>query len=391
MPREPTDIELRIREEEVVSLLQQMVRIPSHMDAENGERRIAELLAAYFRKHDISSRIEPVGKGVNIFAMIGRATTSSPSMMFNGHLDTVPPGNMVVSPFEGGVKDGVLYGRGACDMKGGLASMATALVALKRSKDTINGTLLFAGVSGEESGSPGTRRIVQKGPRTDCAIVGEPTHLKIAAASQGMVYARIVVKGKAAHGSAPWKGINAIDKATKIVTCMNKSLPRVLKTKRHILLGPPSYNIGVMRAGTQPNIVPDQCVMMIDRRIIPGERLDELKREFEAIVEEAKKDDPDINADVSIDGVIMPTLDTPIDATFVKCLSATTEEVLGKSELIGLSGSTDGNLLSEGGISSVVFGPGDLEKAHSADECVDLEEVIEAAEIYAHTALRYLS
>jgi acetylornithine deacetylase/succinyl-diaminopimelate desuccinylase-like protein len=341
-------VDSSIHENEVISLLEEIVRVPSYIGVKDGERKVAQILASYFESNGIESNIEAVGAGVNILASLGAGIEGAPSMMLNGHLDTVPTGNMSIPPFEAMVREGILYGRGACDMKGGLASMASALVALKRSQLNIEGTLLFAGVSGEESGSPGTRRIVQKGPRTDCAIVGEPTHLKIGGASQGMVYARIVVKGKAAHGSAPWKGINAIEKATKIVACMNKSLPRVLKSKRHMLLGSPSYNLGVMRAGTQPNIVPDQCI-------------------------------------------IMPAMDTPIDATFVKCLSRAAEEVRGKSELVGLSGSTDGNLLSEGGVPSVVFGPGDLEKAHSADECVDLEEVIDAAEIYARTALRYLS
>jgi acetylornithine deacetylase/succinyl-diaminopimelate desuccinylase family protein len=384
-------VDSNIRENEVISLLREIVKVPSSIGIEDGERKVAQIIASYFRSNGIESNIEAVGAGVNIFASVGAGIEGVPSMMLNGHLDTVPAGNMSVPPFEAMAKEGILYGRGACDMKGGLASMAAALVALKRSQVNINGTVLFAGVSGEESGSPGTRRIVQKGPRTDCAIVGEPTRLKIALASQGMVYARIVVKGKAAHGSAPWKGINAIEKATKIVACMNKSLPRVLNTKRHKLLGSPSYNIGVMRAGTQPNIVPDQCFMMIDRRIIPGERTDELKREFEMIVEEAKKDDPDVNADVTIDGVIMPPMNTPIDARFAKCLIRAVEEVHGKPELVGLSGSTDGNLLSEGGVPSLVFGPGDFDKAHSANESINLEEVVKATKIYAHTALTYLS
>nr|MDO8133638.1 M20 family metallopeptidase [Candidatus Njordarchaeum guaymaensis] len=380
-----------IKEDEVISLLREIVRVPSHIGVKDGERKVAQILASHFRTNGIESQIEAVGAGANIFARVGTAGEGVPSIMFNGHLDTVPVGNMSVPPLEALVKGGVLYGRGACDMKGGVAAMACALVALKRSGVKLKGTLIFAGVSGEESGSPGTRRIVQRGPKADCAIVGEPTELKIAPTSKGMAIVRVTVRGITAHGSAPHEGVNSIQKATKIVSKMNEEFPRLYDAKAHHLLGPPTLNIGVIRAGTQPNIVPDQCVMMIDRRTLPRETPDDLKAEFESVIASAKKDDSKVDADVNIDGIVLPAMDTPPDAPFVRCLREAVDEIYCKAEFIGLSGSTDGALLSTGGVPSVVLGPGEMNKAHSAEECVNLEEVIKATKIYAYTALRYLS
>jgi acetylornithine deacetylase/succinyl-diaminopimelate desuccinylase-like protein len=131
--------------------------------------------------------------------------------------------------------------------------------------------------------------------------------------------------------------------------------------------------------------------MMIDRRILPGETPDNLKAEFDKVIATARKEDSEVDADVHVDGIVLPVMDTPSDTPFVRCLREAVDEVCGESELIGLCGSTDGALLSAGGVPSVVFGPGDLEKAHSADERVELNEVIEATKVYAYTALRYLS
>lgn len=380
-----------IKEEEVISLLREIVRVPSYIGVKDGERKVAQILASYFRKNGIGSQMEAVGAGANIFARVGTASAGVPSIMFNGHLDTVPVGNMSVPPHEALVEGGVLYGRGACDMKGGVTAMACALVALKRSGVKLKGTVIFAGVSGEESGNAGTRRIVQRGPRAECAIVGEPTELKIAPASKGMAIVRVTVKGKTGHGSAPCEGVNSIEKATKIVARMHEELPKLYNAKAHPLLGSPTFSIGVIRAGTQPNIVPDQCVMMIDRRTLPGETPNDLKAEFERVIASTKKEDSKVDADINIDGIVLPVMDTPLDAPFIKCLREAVDEIHGKVALIGLSGSTDGALLSFGGIPTVVFGPGDMNKAHSEDECVNLAEVIKAAKIYAFTSMKYLS
>nr|MDO8097605.1 peptidase dimerization domain-containing protein [Candidatus Njordarchaeota archaeon] len=170
-----------------------------------------------------------------------------------------------------------------------------------------------------------------------------------------MTLIRVMVRGRTAHGSAAHEGVNSIEKAMKIVSKMNRQLPRLHDAKAHPLLGPPTFNIGVIRAGTQPIIVPDQCVMLIDRRTLPGETPDDLKAECDKVIAATKIEDSKVDADVNVDGIVLSVMDTPSDAPFVKCLGEVVDEVCGKPEFVGLCGSTDGALLSAGGVPSVVF------------------------------------
>ncbi|MFB0559863.1 MAG: M20 family metallopeptidase [Candidatus Lokiarchaeia archaeon] len=383
-------VEREIVEDEIISLTRELIKIPSYVEVEDGERRVAECLEAFFRDNGLSPEIREIESGVNIIVSFDDIDASSPSLMFNGHLDTVPVENMTIPPFEAEIRDGKLYGRGSCDMKGGLASMAAALVALKRAEVKLKGGLVFAGVSTEEAGSWGTREIIRSGPLTDCVIVGEPTNLEIVSASKGITLAIIDIMGKAAHGSSPELGVNAIYKAMKLVQKVRDELPKIFQKKKHPVLGSPTFNLGTIKGGERFNIVPDKCNLVFDRRMIPGETGDEVTSEFQEIINSIKKEDAEFDATLQM-VMGLPPMDTPIDLPFIKCLDEAVEHVFGQTNYAGIAGSTDAALFSQHGIPSIVFGPGHLSKAHTSDEYIEISQLKKAAEIYAITALKFLS
>ncbi|MFB0559722.1 MAG: M20 family metallopeptidase [Candidatus Lokiarchaeia archaeon] len=379
-----------LKEDEVIGLTQELVSIPSSKDVKGGERRIAEALASFFEKHGISSEIQRVGLGANIIARIGDPE-ASPTLILNGHLDTILATNMTIPPYEPTIKEGKLYGRGSCDMKAALAAMGAALAALNDAGVELKGSLLFTGVSGEETGSAGMRRIVERGPTADCAIVGEPTNLIITHGGYGITFATITVKGKAAHGSTPHEGINAIEKAAKLIVRMREKLPKIYAKRADPVVGPPTYNVGIIKSGTQPNIVPDKCTLVIDREVVPGETLEQMIADFQEIIDEIREEDSELDATLSIPAVDLQPLKTSIDQPFVKHLAQATQQILGSFEYTGRCGSTDASILAEAGIPSVIFGPGEIKVAHSEVEYVDVEQVVNSAKIYTLTALNYLT
>ncbi|MBS7279994.1 MAG: M20 family metallopeptidase [Candidatus Freyarchaeota archaeon] len=382
-------VEKEIAEEEVVSLVRELIKIPSYAEVKDGEKRVADYLANFFRENGLSPEIRKVGNGVNIIVSFGAVEDNSPSLMFNGHLDTVPAENMTIPPFDAEIREGKIYGRGACDMKGGLGSMAMALVALKRAGVKLRGRLVFTGVSSEEAGSWGTKEIVNSGPQTDCVIVGEPTNLEIVSASKGIILAIIDVVGKAAHGSTPELGINAIYKAVKLIQKVQEELPKIFEKKRHPLLGSPTFNLGTIRGGERFNIVPEKCNLVFDRRVLPGESTEEITREFQEIIQSLKREDNEFDAKLQM-LMGLPPMDTPLELPFIKCLGEAVKQVIGRIVYSGIPGATDASIFSQHGIPGIVFGPGRLSKAHTRDEYVEISQLKQATKIYALTALKYL-
>jgi succinyl-diaminopimelate desuccinylase len=208
----------QITEAEVVALTQQLVRIESYFGVPNVETAVAKYISSFLKAEAIDSEIKEIFDGrSNVYgSLLGQKT--GPTLLFCGHIDTVPPNNMEIEPFNAYIEDGKIYGRGAADMKGGVAAMLLAMAAIKRAGVKLKGAIKFAGVVGEESPntSEGARALVAEGKVADMAIVGEATNLDIAAAHKGMEWLKVEVKGKAAHGSVPDKGVNAIVKAAQI-------------------------------------------------------------------------------------------------------------------------------------------------------------------------------
>ena len=380
-----------IDKEELIDLIKNLIIIPSHKLTEGQERQLGRFLADTLAKEGIEVHLQEVeDHRENVIGMI-KGTGSAQSLMLNGHLDTVPPLGMP-EPFIPRIMDGRLYGRGAADMKAGLGAMAYTLIVIQRAKIRLQGTLLLAGVVGEESGGIGTAFLARNGPRADMAIVGEPTDLDIVIAHKGTEWLEITVKGKAAHGSVPQEGVNAITRATKVIQAIQERLIPKLQERQHELLNPPTINIGVIRGGEQPNIVPDECKLQLDRRWLPTETLENVIGELQHILAELEESDPQFSVTLrrmeATSIVPHHPLETPATHPLVQTMREVLRELGVDTSLRGVDYWTDGASLSRAGIPTVVFGPGSITQAHSDEEFVELDSVLIAARAYILTALR---
>ncbi|MFP4647054.1 MAG: M20 family metallopeptidase [Candidatus Acetothermia bacterium] len=391
MIEEHKDVVQNVEEEEILALVEEMVKIPSHQNVEDEEKELAHFLRDRLEAAGIETELQEVADNrANVFGRVGQGGPGK-TLMLNGHMDTVPPGNMS-GPFTPRRKNGRLYGRGAVDMKGALGAMVYAAEIIQESGIDLDGQVLIAGVVGEESGSPGTHYITEHGPRADLAVVGEPTELKVGVAHKGIEWLRIEVEGKSAHASVPHEGINAVYRATEVVQALRKKLIPLLEEKHDELLGAPTFNVGVIRGGSYPNIVPDQCRLEIDRRWIPGESLSSIYREVEQILDDLSDDLPEFKFSMEqmeeVGNFTHTPLDTDPDHPLVKTCQAILEDLGRDITVSGVTYWSDAALLSDGAdIPSVVLGPGSIDQAHGPQEYVNIEQLSEAVKVYLLLAL----
>jgi acetylornithine deacetylase/succinyl-diaminopimelate desuccinylase-like protein len=283
------------------------------------------------------------------------------------HMDTVGVANP--TQFRPVRRGGRLHGRGACDTKGSVAVMLAALLAVARKQSRPAQTeIILAALVDEESMQAGSRQLARSALRADLAIVGEPTDLQLVTAHKGDLWLELSTRGRAAHGARPELGDNAIHHMADVVKLLETKYAAELRRRRHRLLGHPTINVGMIHGGRQPNIVPDQCAIRIDRRTIPGEKDADVKREIIAFLRrhgqtvelsDTKVDEP------------APPLETPIDHPLVKEFLAAN----GQRQPGGVDFFTDAGVLAAAGIPSVVFGPGNIAQAHTADEWVEIKQL----------------
>jgi acetylornithine deacetylase/succinyl-diaminopimelate desuccinylase len=363
---------------ELVAEAARLIAIEGHEDHTGQERAVAEYLASRLRGCGASVEWQPVGTSgrANVIARL-RGSRPGPVLMFNAHLDTVPPYGMTL---DAHVREGRLVGRGAADMKGALAAMIAAASRVAEAGD-FAGELMITGVAGEENGSPGTRTLVAGGIRADFAIVGEPTMMRVGRAHKGAMWARATFHGVATHGSVPQNGVNAVYHAARFVTAVETRLAPALARHTHPLLGPATVNVGVIAGGDRPPMVPARCVVELDRRWLPGEDHDAVLGEIQALAPAATVEEMAGTA-----GFVHAPLDCPQDDPYLLLLC----EVAG-GEPVGLQFWTDAALLAAHGTPAVVCGPGDIAQAHSLDEWVAVDQLERAAEVYFGIAARMLS
>jgi succinyl-diaminopimelate desuccinylase len=319
----------------------------------------------------------------SVLAALGSG--DGPTLAWNGHLDTVPAGSpdtWSVDPFAGEVVDGRLVGRGACDMKGPVAAALAAAAALRRLDAPLGGTLTFHLVADEEhSGVHGTRVLLEAGLlREDMAIVGEPSELALGLAERGGAWVMATAHGRAAHGSQPHRGVNAITSMARFLL----RLPEVLPDLEHPLCGRPTVNAALIEGGSAPNVVPDRCTLDIDRRIVPGERDPAaVLAPFLALAEGLRSADPAVDIRAEIYDWIEAS-ETPADAAVADAIRRAGEAELGVQPAdAGFTGITDARFyINDASIPTVIFGPGSLSVAHTADESIDLDELVTGARIY---------
>jgi acetylornithine deacetylase/succinyl-diaminopimelate desuccinylase family protein len=351
-------------------LLRDLIALPSvnpaflpANDPRAGEKRLGEFLAQAAHRGGLDVEWQEVFP--NRSNLIGRLLPSGKvrqRILLAPHMDTV--GVSSDDQFKPVSKNGRLSGRGACDTKGSVAVMFSALLELARAKQRLTSTeIVFAALVDEESGQAGSRFLARSGFKADLAIVGEPTNLQIVTAHKGDLWLQLETRGKAAHGARPELGRNAVHLMAKIVDLLETEYARQLRRRRHRLLRHATINVGTISGGRQPNIVPDRCTIRIDRRTIPGENDPAVKREIlsfirrhglSATMTDTKNDEP------------APPMETnprlPLVQQLLRCAR--------QKKPVGVDFFSDAGVLAAAGIPSVVFGPGDIAQAHTSDEWV---------------------
>jgi acetylornithine deacetylase/succinyl-diaminopimelate desuccinylase-like protein len=337
---------------------------PGHKRA--GEQNIAEFLATVGAKAGLDVELQPVQPGrPNLIARLGPRGTVRQRILLAPHLDTIDAAEDHFMPVT---RKGRLHGRGACDTKGSVTAMFTALCELahgnRRPAET---EIIFAGLADEEYAHSGSQALVASGIKADLAIVGEPTRLAVVTAHKGCVWIRLTTHGKAAHGSAPQLGKNAIHAMAPVIAALETQYQAQLARRKHPLLGSPTANIGVIAGGTQPNIVPDECHIDIDRRTLPGETEATVSEEISSLLRDNK-----LKTDVTLPKPV-PCLPLETDAKLPLVRSFL--KSAGQTRARGVDFYCDASVLAGGGIPSVVFGPGNIAQAHTADEWIELEQM----------------
>jgi acetylornithine deacetylase/succinyl-diaminopimelate desuccinylase-like protein len=331
------------------------------------ERRVAEYLAALGAKAGLDIEFQKVLPGrPNLLARLRPVGKIRQTVLLAPHLDTVNVASeQQLSPFT---RRGRMYGRGACDTKGSVATFFTALCDLARSGGRPHSTeLVFAGLVDEEQAQAGSRCLAQQKFKADLAIVGEPTNLVVATAHKGSVWLNVETRGRSAHGATPWFGKNAVHEMARVVDVLESDFSTHLRQRCHPLLGCASVSVGTIHGGTQPNIVPDRCVISVDRRTLPGETESGARREIATFLRARK-----LNAKVS-SVKLKPCYPMETDANLP--LVRTFLLSLGQRRSVGLHYFCDAAVLARAGIPSVVFGPGDIAQAHTADEWIELAQL----------------
>ncbi|MEO8422296.1 MAG: M20 family metallopeptidase [Actinomycetota bacterium] len=331
------------------------------------------------------------GNRPSVVASIGSG--GRPSLAWNGHLDVVPvgdPSNWVHGPWEGVVEDGRLIGRGSADMKGPVASALAAAAAVRRAGIELDGTLTFHLAADEEHmGMYGTKVLWDRGMLVqDACIVGEPSDLRVGLAERGGAWITATARGKAAHGSQPNLGVNAIASMARLVL----RLPEVLPDREHPLVGRPSVNAAVITGGSAPNVVPDRCELVIDRRIVPGEvDPSEVLAPFDRLAAEIAVEHPEVELTFQLDGwteAAEAAADTVIAVSAREAIAA---ERGGTPTDVGFTGITDARFyINDAQIPTVILGPGSLTVAHTANEWVLVDDLVAAARIYARIFVGFL-
>lgn len=297
------------------------------------------------------------------------------SLILNGHLDTVGVDGMTVDPFDPVVRDGRLWGRGSADMKGGVAA---ALAAARDAADEgIRGTLIVALTADEEEEGRGARRLIEDGLRADAAIVCEPTSLDIMPAHKGFTWLELAFRGRAAHGSRPDKGVDAIRHAGMFLSRLDDLEATLVGRERHPLLGLGSVHTGTIRGGTAPSVYPESCILTLERRTLPGETMGAFRTEVEFVLGQLRSEIPRLQVSLEIT-LHRNGSEVPVDHILVAETTSAARAVGLDPQIGGMTAWVEAVVFNESGTPAICFGPGSIADAHAPDESVAIAE-IEAA------------
>ena len=374
----------------LVETLADLVRINSINPAYGGGRGEAELqryIAARFQAAGLETIEQHVFEGRSNVIAILPGRDRSRRIVFEAHGDTVGVDGMTIPPFGAEMRDGQMFGRGACDTKAGMAAMLLALIDLKQSGAVPQCDVWVAAVVDEEHTYRGVVRLC-KNLRASAAVIAEPTRMRLVSASKGCLRFRIRVVGRAAHSSKPFLGVNAIQGMMRVLRALEIDEDR-LAAIQHPLVGKATWNVGKIEGGTQVNVVPADCFVEIDRRLIPGEDPGGVKSEYEQLINGLRNEMPALDARLEEPFLTDWPLDTAPNSNIVTLLSEILREQKLAGEPTGVAFGSDASKFARAGIPSVILGPGSIDQAHTADEYVDLDQVEMAFTVYRELMLRY--
>jgi acetylornithine deacetylase len=370
---------------DVVELAAQLVAIesinPDVVPGGSGETEVARFVAEWCERAGLETTIEEAAPGRPNVTAVARGTGGGRSLMLNAHMDTVGVAGMT-DPLVPRLEGGRLYGRGSYDMKGSLA--ASMLATAEARGRGLRGDVITTAVSDEEFASVGTEAIAAS-MRADAAIVTEPTELEIVVAHRGFVFFEVETIGRAAHGSRPHLGIDAIAKMGRVLIGIEELDRRLRASPTHPFLGSGSIHASLIEGGQEFSSYPARCLLQGERRTIPGETAALAEQELREIVERAGVGDPDFSAEVRA-SISREPFEVADDAEIVTAVRRHAATAIGvEPATVGVSYWADSALLASAGIPTVLFGPRG-EGAHAEVEWVDVGDLERCVEIYAAVA-----
>jgi succinyl-diaminopimelate desuccinylase len=374
MSAEAAAAALPLSDAECVTLLRRLVAAPS-MNPPGNEHACAEVLFDALVAAGVEARLDEFAPGrCNVVARL-RGAGRQPALLLNGHLDTVPPGlrGWERDPLSAEVEDGRVWGLGAVDMKGGVAAIALAAIALARTGAALQGDLLIAATAGEEVDSVGAHRLVESGELADvgATVVAEPTAFAVHIAEKGALWLEVTVEGRTAHGSRPDLGVNAIERAHAVLA---RLLVHRFNVEPHPLLSPPTLSVNTITAGVKTNVIPDLCTITVDIRTVPPQHHDELVGELRrALGPEAR---------VSVLNDRSPVTTSP-DAPIVSAACAAVASVLGQEPHVrGQDAFTDASAFAALDVPQIILGPGRPEEAHCPNEGIEIADFLTGIAVF---------
>lgn len=370
--------------DEVIALTRELVALPSR-NPPGEERACAEFIFQTLVGWGIAAELVPQPDPQRPQVVAWVRGTEGPTLILNGHVDTVPEGDPALwpyPPFEATIANHALYGLGTADMK---SQLAVAMLLLKAVKDVpLRGALMLHVAMGEELAEPGTRTLLQHPRyRGDYAIVMEPTNLRIAPCTRGVVWYRIILKGVAEHCGVAEQYVDPVYHLAQLADLVQAYHARI-RTQQHALLRSPACVITQVRAGEKHNHIAGQCELTVDRRLLPGESIEQVQLELQALLDTLKQQIPEVSYELALLRVNEPA-EIPSDHPLVHLIAQAATRVTEQAPSIWGPpyGSDVRNYILDAGIPAVNFGPGDFKVCHTPHEHVSLAELSQFSQVLA--------
>ncbi|MFK4567257.1 ArgE/DapE family deacylase [Enterococcus sp. UD-01] len=378
--------------QEALQLLKEVVQIKSVLGE---EKQVADKLEALLKSYDIPCEQVTFSEGRTQLVATLKGSEAGSVLGFSGHMDVVPVGEIPwdEDPFAAVEKDGLLYGRGTCDMKSGLIAAVVAMIRLKTAGSPFKGTVKLLATVGEETSAIGSGQLVDQGyaDDLDALVIGEPTNVEIGVAHKGALWPRITTYGKTAHGSMPEQGINAIEHMLLVLNAFKETFD--FSQSIDELVGASTSSLDIIAGGNGTNVVPDKCTVEIDIRTIKAQNHEELKQQFHEMLNKLRASVPGFKADIEFINDL-PSMKTAIDDPFTLLSQKVVSDVTGQpANTFGMTGYTDGSQFGrvKKDFPILILGPGETKYAHQPNEFVKIEDFYRMITINEKIALTFLN